>query len=283
MSVLNINTFGTIHQIWNEKEWKFPTPDAKNSAFDNLCKMFQKLNTEEQELLVNLMRCYSYYSLTDYQDLLVKAFLKIEEQQIIDVDQLVIAPLVQSKDINNNSTKSGHNLIYPADTVAIRENKVLDSIKRTVLQNPLIHRNKISGEKILVILLDDFIGSGNSAVRVVKEVKKKLAAKDEIVIISLVAMQKGIDRLDNASIPLYWAKLAPKGIKNNQFIIDKRLAYKLIDGIWENYLDISSKYTRGYEQSEALVTLLRTPNNTLPMYWCEKSRDGSNWPSPFTR
>lgn len=283
MSELNINTFGVIHQIWNEKEWKFPTPDAKNSAFDNLCEMFQKLNAEEQELLVNLMRCYSYYSYTDYQALLIKAFLKIKEQQIINVDRLVIAPLVQSKDIDNNKTKSGHNLTYPADTVAIRENKVLNNIERTVLQNPLINRDKISGDKILVILLDDFIGSGKSAVRVVQQVRNNLTAKDEIVIVSLLVMQKGLDNLANVSIPLYWAELVPKGIENNQFIIDKYLAYKLIDKIWENYLDISKKYKRGYEKSEALVTLLRTPNNTLPMYWCEKSRDGSDWPSPFTR
>lgn len=283
MSELNINTLGLIRQIWNEKEWKFPSRGANDVAFNNLCEMFTKLDKDEQELVINLMRCYSFYSHTDYQDLLVEAFLKIEDNQIDDVDKIVIAPLVKAKDVQNCRSKSGYSLLYAADLVAINENKKLAKLERKVIVNPYISRDKLSGEKLLVILIDDFVGSGDTAVEVVNLVKNNFSAKDKIIVTCLVTIQKGIDRLNSASIPFFFAKSALKGIQDNHFIENKNLAYQLIDKIWKDHLAISEQFKRGYKDSEALLTLMRTPNNTLPMYWCKKARDGSDWPSPFTR
>lgn len=36
----------------------------------------------------------------------------------------------------------------------------------------------------------------------------------------------------------------------------------------------------GYAESEALVTMIKTPNNTFPFYWYEKN---SNSYAPFPR
>lgn len=43
-------------------------------------------------------------------------------------------------------------------------------------------------------------------------------------------------------------------------------------------------YSFGYKESEALVTMTRTPNNTFPLYWFEAKLDKNNkWQAPFPR
>jgi len=284
MPELNSNTFGLIHRIWNAKKWKFTTPDIQESAFNRLCEMFRKLEKNEQGLLLNLMRFYSYYSYTDYHDLLVKAFLKFEDNQINEVDQIIIAPLVKPEDIDANYAKSGHSLIYVANNIAITAHKKLANLERNSIINPyIVSRKELKGEKILVILIDDFVGSGTSASSVYKQVKERFSTNDKIIVTCLITTEKAIARLKSDSIPFYWSEIALKGIADNQFITNKQQAYELIDNIWRAHLDVSKQYKRGYKKSETLITLIRTPNNTLPMFWCKKARDGSDWPSPFTR
>ena len=48
----------------------------------------------------------------------------------------------------------------------------------------------------------------------------------------------------------------------------------------ENKLKVSSKFRLGFAQSEALISLIRTPNNTFPVFW--KSKDLPS-PAPFSR
>lgn len=43
------------------------------------------------------------------------------------------------------------------------------------------------------------------------------------------------------------------------------------------------KYQFGYEKSEALVTMTRTPNNTFPVFWMNYEHKGSKFSPPFPR
>jgi hypothetical protein len=280
---MEIETVGILREIWQEKNWAFPTINESESAFDKLCEMTSLLNSEERQLLVNLTRFYTLYSFTDYQHLLIDALSKISAAVLTGADQIVVAPLIGPEDVAKNRSKSGHCLPYVAQYVAIPANASLAHLPITALAAPIFDRSKLSGTKLLVILLDDFVGSGDTAIKAVAEVRHSAATQDEIVVVSLVTMQKGIDALAHAAIPFFWAKLAEMGIDDNPHIKDKAEAYQLVDSIWEAHLKLAEKYKRGYKNSEALVTLVRTPNNTLPMYWCKASRDGSEWPSPFPR
>ena len=48
----------------------------------------------------------------------------------------------------------------------------------------------------------------------------------------------------------------------------------------EHELGVSEEYEFGYGKSEGLVTLIRTPNNTFPVFWYEPSSDNL---APFVR
>lgn len=48
-------------------------------------------------------------------------------------------------------------------------------------------------------------------------------------------------------------------------------------------LKVKNKMYLGYKESEGLVTMIKTPNNTLPFYWDEGKRDGKFMMAPFPR
>ena len=54
---------------------------------------------------------------------------------------------------------------------------------------------------------------------------------------------------------------------------------KLMEEI-EDKMSVKRNYRLGYGQSEALVTMCRTPNNTFPVFWEEK---GNMKLAPFPR
>ena len=48
----------------------------------------------------------------------------------------------------------------------------------------------------------------------------------------------------------------------------------------EDILKVDSKYSFGFNQTEALISLIKTPNNTFPVYWYEKNGHSH---APFPR
>ena len=51
----------------------------------------------------------------------------------------------------------------------------------------------------------------------------------------------------------------------------------------EKMIPAGSFFSLGYNDSEALVTLLRTPDNTFPIFWKEYKKNGKKFEGPFSR
>lgn len=47
-------------------------------------------------------------------------------------------------------------------------------------------------------------------------------------------------------------------------------------------MEVNEEFQFGYDHSEALVKMIRTPNNTFPVYWLQK-RGGAVPVVPFPR
>ena len=73
-----------------------------------------------------------------------------------------------------------------------------------------------------------------------------------------------------------------KGISDfytSEDLADKQCIMKQI----EDRIHKVEKYRFGYEGSEALITLIKTPNNTFPVFWKDyKTKDG-DIKAPFSR
>jgi len=321
MADIDINLLGELQGLWSSKNWVFQTEETKATAFNNLCAMFALLSPPQQQLVLRLTQSYSLHSYTGYQSLLIHAFAKITNSQIGNADQIILAPLINSGDDKFKRSKSGHLLPYIAEHVAIPLHQNMKSLKIVSLVSPDAIPNFLSEEKkSLIILLDDFIGSGDTAKtavqhleininnsrvdknrgaqnksfisRLINKVKQacktyrpyKIGFNDnyEILVVGLVAMNHAVKRLSTFNIHVLSAEEIYKGIEENQAITDKAWAYKLIDEV-EATLKINRDERRGYMKSEALLTMIRTPDNTFPIYWCKTQNNGSSWPAPFPR
>ncbi len=286
MNGLDIQLLGELYRIWEEKQWEFPTQDDKNAAFERLCTMFNQLSPPLQKIALILTRSYSLYSFNDYQSLLIQAFKKIDDAYLKDINQIIIAPLLNPGDDNSRRSKSGHMLPYIAEHIAIPANPKLLGIKiKSFSSSEVIPEivNSLTEEKSLIILLDDFVGSGDTAKSAVQDLQRKTNyPNDKIIVITLVAMRHAIEKLDSYSIKVICADIVIKGIAENNLIDDKSDAYSLIDGI-EATLNITADQRRGYQKSEALITMIRTPDNTFPIYWCSKQLNNLDWPALFPR
>ena len=51
----------------------------------------------------------------------------------------------------------------------------------------------------------------------------------------------------------------------------------------EKMIPGGSHYTLGYNQSEALITMVRTPDNTFPIFWKTYKKGSQKFDAPFSR
>ena len=78
-----------------------------------------------------------------------------------------------------------------------------------------------------------------------------------------------------------------KGMSEKYHGVELKDMIKLMEEI-EEILGQDEKFDRdykfGYKSSEALVSLIRTPNNTFPIYWYNtKISNSKKWNAPFPR
>ena len=90
----------------------------------------------------------------------------------------------------------------------------------------------------------------------------------------------GIDHVrQKTGVEVYAYYIFRKGISDYYSDDQRDGCLKTMAGI-EDKLKVDSDFRLGYAQSEALISLIRTPNNTFPVFW--KKKDKSS-PAPFLR
>lgn len=260
-----------INDIFQSKGWLVDKTN-KSSLYNRFRSRCKELNDEERDLFYKLTLEFRWVSLDEYMQLLSNLLSIAVTKHINPGNQhIYVYPikkeedhdLVKSSDVISYFCKSTH--IKFIDALSKKTFKVITT------QTQLI--NKTNDKPFLI--LDDYIGSGKYAISVAEELIKKGVKKSNIIICTLFISENGARALeDNNYIFEYvekaksaLTKLSPKEIK-------------LLDEI-ENMLKIDKEYSRGYEQSANLISLIRTPNNTLPLFWHKNSSRVLN--APFER
>ena len=282
MATLDLQTLGELTSIWASKKWEFVSAEESSQAFDWMCSMFERIPKDLHWVALNLFRSYSLYSFNRYQSLLISALSMIKIVGYENIERVVFSPLLNPSDDRRGSAKSGHTLPYLARYTPLPNDSFIKSLKIDAVASPSSIPEYLKNGPTLVILLDDFIGSGDTAKNAVFKCQEQIRAEDKILVIGLVVMTKAVSTLERFGIKLIYGALERKGIEENDLFPDKKSAYAMID-IVENDFDIHIDERWGYNKSEALVTMLRTPDNTFPMFWCTRNLDGSTWPAPFPR
>lgn len=288
--MLTANELVKINEIFKEKNWN----DA--NLYDRYCTILNEFSIEERKLIIELTQnflCIFFEEYLNYLKEVLSKFLIEERIKLEEIKRIIVCPLLPLKKIEL-ATKSSNFLCYlfkshEIQTLALLKNKKIEIIEefhvweKKIIENEgktiqnIYERNlkkiKNFDEKTdLVLLIDDFIGSGQTAKDSLEFFTTELGVGyDNIRILCLAIHQMSSEKIPE-DIKIYYKYCIDKGINNKKYSsdeIDKKI--ELMKSI-ERKLRAKSNVQFGYSKSEALITLIRTPNNTFPIFFADKSK-----------
>lgn len=129
-----------------------------------------------------------------------------------------------------------------------------------------------------LILIDDFIGTGNTVRRRIKWLESKIKEKNKcnikIFLVSLACMQGALNVIKSLEIEFFAPLILKKGISDyyegeilkNNIVNMKNLESKL-HPIYKNWRLLDFNF--GYGKAESLFAIeeLNVPNNVFPIFW----------------
>ena len=265
-----------LNRIFKEKNWS----EIENNeyVYECLCNLSSLLSESEDEhkLFLELIERYTWMSFSDYSVKVKKLLESVLISSGIEISKFYTFPAIKPEDEKKN--KSGNTISY-----MIKCNKPFIKNVKHIKFEELTQFSEF--EKLTlrdneyIVLVDDYIGSGETLFSCIKEIETRNNDLKEKIIVASIAIQH--DTIDKIRVPLHYVDVVQKGItdcynspekeKHLQTMI--QLETKLISG---------RNFSLGYEQSEGLVTMMRTPDNTFPIFWHEFKKSTKLLP-PFPR
>ena len=230
--------------------------------------MFQGLPSNEIDLSLDLLD--DYVIIKDY--LGAARSLMVALRDLAADTPLLVSPLV---DYQSERTKSGHSLHYEMSNFT-----GLFGGKSILFRDDPKSKSS-QAHKGIHVSVDDFIGTGNQFFKMIESVIKD-GMEDTISHVAAICIQESAKTyLEAAGYKVIALHVLGKGLDR----LSHRRGLPRIQVVSE-YEKLEEKtacppqYRLGRDETEALVTMKATPNNTLPIFWIEGK---AKWPAPFPR
>ncbi|MCT3800283.1 hypothetical protein CMU10_06875 [Elizabethkingia anophelis] len=267
-----------LDKILTQKGWnQNPLHDSmKNKLFT----LLSKLDNDEINLILELLHNFTWISNSQYDKKILDVFRKIDPNIIRSCKKLYFFPIVKPRD--SSKLKSGIALIYPIvgilnyleDFDHINKGNILNTYKQ--LKNLKLKKDEY------LILVDDFIGSGKTFEDCFNQIQCYGIPKDKLIVCTLAIQKEGLELIKNLEVTSYYSHIEKKGITNYN-IEDEAIIKIQRMTLIEKKMKYNSKYSLGFEKSEGLISLIKTPNNTFPIFWHEYTEAEKIMKAPFPR
>lgn len=270
---LQIKEFARIQEIFEQKKWPIENCFS-DDIFDNFCNMLVGLEPEQRNLVINLTEKFLWVQDSEYIKHFSGAFDSfISSFSFSRGKKIYICPLLPEEDFGKS--KSSVSLLYLVKSHLRAIQQKYSEFSITYADSPNAVNLEFIRDNYTLCLIDDFIGTGETVERATKYFLERNISKNMISIVSLVSMRSGLDNLNNKGYITYTDICCNKGITDggdkNQIELMKNI---------EKAIHVSEDCKFGYKGSEALIKMMRTPNNTFPIYWL---RNKKNKFAPFPR
>ncbi len=280
---LSADVFTKLVDVFKENEWDIPDGPAGNeSRFNRFCERLSILDTKEQLLVIELTKRFKVIESSDYLKSIIELLDELNQKDIPFFKQTSafhILPLIAPKDFHK--TKSSNFVWYYFKSERVKYNPLFLGKQLKFLEptNPIALKDLNSSDS--VILVDDYVGSGDTAKEAVEWLTNNSSiVREKIIILSIAAQITGINCIDsNLHIPTYTLHKLPRGI-SDYYTLDALIIHTQTMEAIERKLKVRKKFKFGYNRSEGLISLIRTPNNTFPVFWHPHP---SNSYAPFSR
>jgi len=257
-----------LFKIFENKNWSFVN-ELDIDEYDNFCKMLEYLEEDQQDLIISLTEDFLYISSNEYPKHFQLAFDKFYQSEIwMPRGRIYIVPLLREEDYEKNkSSKNLHYLVKSRKTYFQKRYELLKLGFLDLLPHITSPEIIFDRQNDFLCLIDDFIGTGETAASAIETVERLGIPKSRLIVISLVAQKEGLDKIKPNVAATFVANEREKAIRGSAK--DEIEKARIMQEI-ESKMKVKEKYRFGYGQSEALVRMIRTPNNTFPVYWFAK-------------
>lgn len=236
-------------------------------------------SNEKRDLVLDLTEKYTWIQIEMYESYFFGAFKNLfqsYEWKNFESSEFRKGKLcITSLSLNVNQIKSGEFLLYLVQSILMRTCSFFDN-EQIYLHNSVELINKKSDEFSGIIYIDDYIGSGASTLEKFATIEKVKCKK---FIVCLAAQREAIKLIKSQlNVNVYTNSIQNRGISDNYVGEERNEKLNLMKEI-SNDLN-ASKCPLGYNDTEALISLLKTPNNTFPVFWIENKKHKT---APFAR
>ena len=274
----------SISSVFNDNGWKIKKElNPEDSLFNRFCERMLEVKDEEgQALFLDLAKRYLWLSSDFYFMNLLKALehLVSEYEKLTSDTKVYVMMLIAPKD--EGKTKSSAMLLYLFNDTRLRIDPRFSHYRFEIISDKESLHQKMDDKDAVLVLVDDYIGTGDTAVACVEQLDKFGIKMEQIAILSLVAQEEGKKKIEEKGIFFCTSNLRNKGISDYYEGKELEKNVRLMQKI-EKDLKVGEKSRFGYGQSEALVTMCRTPNNTFPVFWYEPELGIKKKLAPFPR
>lgn len=273
-SALDLKEISAIKKVIEDKKWN---PELWGQPIVNrLAGMLEHLEKPKRALIIELLKHYVIVTDWGYVPLMQYSLNMIDDAHMAGRENIFLLPMVKEKDVGK--PKSGYHIFSYLER-AMRGDSVSNLYNPSRYNTlPSFSESESKRSNSLILLCDDFVGTGNTAVSAIDYFKRSYAvSSDRIAVLCLVAMNEGLKRVRDSGHEIIFGCRCFKGISESSQLRSPEEALRLMDAI-EQVIGVHPDYQRGYGASEALVTMNRTPNNTFPVFWYN-----GEWPAPFPR
>lgn len=253
-----------LKSLFEIKSWNIEKHDGM-SLYDRYCNTLLKFEPDEQQFILELSRRFIRIDINEYLPIFEELAYRIR-CEYPDSD-IILSPCLPKKDIGN--VKSAGLALYQMASTPYK----YDMGNCWIEKNDIANRAAFVNDDSIIVLVDDFVGTGETAIGAVDYVHDVLGKdfpNDRIKVLSIVVQQSGKQVIESIGVQVYALYEFKKGISD--YYEGDRLAkaIEVMEKI-EKKINVKNQYRFGYGQSEALVCMMRCPNNTFPVYWLGKN------------
>jgi hypothetical protein len=278
---LDLKSIIKLHEIFSKKGWT--THFGQEKIHKKFCILLSSLSQEERDLILELCTRYEWITIGQYAPLINKIFEQLKRDLLKVPTKIYLFPIKKLED--DKKTKSADSLLYMFKSLVDVLPEPFDEIEYVWLSNYKDLNDKelqlADGEAL--ILIDDYLGSGDTVKETVSHaLNNTTISKDNLFVVSIAAHKMAIKLLQDASIIHSIGLEHNKGISDFYVHPDLNQKIELMERI-EKRVTTNKKLKFGYNNCEGLITMIRTPNNTFPVFWMDHTKSGKKVTAPFLR
>ena len=262
--LFSMDTMAKLETIFVSNNWEI---EKKNriSLYNRFCETLVRFDQEEQQFILDLTKRFKKIGIEEYQPI----FEKLANQIQCDYpnDEIILVPCLPESDLG--IMKSARMVLYSMQSTSY----TYDLSRCWIEKDDIAKKAIYIKDNTVVVLADDFIGTGKTALGALDYVHKVLGddfPNDRIKVLAIAVQQTGKQVLNDKGIQVYSEYVFDKGISDHYQGDDLTDATKKMESI-ESKINVREGFHFGYGHSEALVCMARCPNNTFPVYWLGKN------------